>query len=160
VEEALRAEEAAAPSPAPAPASAPAPAPAPAPALAEPAPAPAAGEPAEAVLEEARAEAYERFDKALGDALEAYLNEEPDYEACAERVLREMEVYRGLPGHYPSSEAYHYCAAAFSESLRAEGVRPEIYEDVRRHVTAAIAEGDRSPFWDALRDALRAAGRA
>jgi hypothetical protein len=109
-------------------------------------------------LEEARAEAFTCFDEALGDLLECYINDLP-VDDDTERTLDAMETYRGLTGHYPYAEVYSYSAAAFTRYLRAEGIQPEIYEDVRRHVTSAIIRADKAPFWDALRDALVASER-
>lgn len=112
--------------------------------------------------EQARAEAYTRFQEELGGACDYYWNTPapgaaPDVPADAvEAVLASMEFYRALAGEYPYDSSYPFCAPAFARYLRAEGIKPELHEDVRRTVQTAVAEGDYSPFWDALRDTIKA----
>jgi hypothetical protein len=117
-------------------------------------------------LEAARVEAYAAYDKAIDIVSDSFLNaapDDPEYVRETEEVLRAMEIYRGLTGHFPYNNSYWFCPPAFTEYLKVEGLRqPEIYEDVKRYIIEAArapAERGGPMYWDAYRDALQASTR-
>jgi len=69
-----------------------------------------------------------------------------------------MQMCRALTGVYPYSYWVVTCPSAFEMYLKAEGLKPEMFEDVRRIVTLAIRRGDAYP-WDTFRAVITAGGR-
>lgn len=72
-------------------------------------------------------------------------------------LLAAMEAYRAEVGEYPYVEDLHLARRAFAKYLRRSGIRPEIYGDLRKIITACIEWG-RPAVWAPLRRALLAAG--
>ncbi len=110
-------------------------------------------------LEEARVAAHTRFQEAFDSICDDYWSGRPVTAQSTEWLISTMEFYRAIAGEYPYDESYSACPPAFTKYLEAEGLKPEIFEDVRRHVITAIANGDRAPYWDTLHRLLAASGR-
>lgn len=107
--------------------------------------------------ENSRVQIYKEFTDLLGVCCDSFCGGEP----CdvTDQVLNIMELYRSLTGEYPYDSILYFCVPAFIKYLQIDGIKPEIYEDICKHITTAISEGDNLPYWDILRNSLNKCGK-